>query len=137
MSAGLNELLEELIDEALGDSETEPCDAKDGEADQSAAKTGPKRRGGHGRSKLPSHIERRVVERLDIDAPNCETCDAERPIIRVEQSERLNYIPARAIVDVTEVVIRGPLPCVCDGDAPKIVRPELPSIGACRASSCS
>jgi len=124
----LPELLEELIDEAIGEPEAEPsesCDAKEEHADQ--AETKPKRKGGHGRSKLPGHIERRVVERLDIDGPNCETCDAERPIIRVEQSERLNYIPAKAIVDVTEVVIRGPLPCICDDDAPKIVRPELPS----------
>jgi len=123
----LPELLEELIEEAIGEGETEPCDTKDADGDQSTDKTKPKRRGGHGRSKLPSHIERRVVERIDIDAPNCETCDAERPIIRVEESERLNYIPAKAIVDVTEVVIRGPLPCICDSDAPKIVRPELPS----------
>ena len=48
------------------------------------------------------------------------------PILRIERSERLNYVPAKAIVDVTEVVIRGPLPCRCDADAPKIVRPERP-----------
>ena len=127
----LPELLEELIEEAIGEAETasemEPSDTKDDNVNQSTDKTRPKRRGGHGRSKLPGHIERRVVERIDIDAPNCETCDAERPIIRVERSERLNYIPAKAIVDVTEVVIRGPLPCACDDDAPKIIRPELPS----------
>ncbi len=45
----------------------------------------------------------------------------------METSQRLNYIPAKAIIDVTEVVIRGPLACLCDADAPKIVRPELPS----------
>ncbi len=121
----LPELLEELIDEAIDASEPEPSDTKNDHADQSQTK--PKRKGGHGRSKLPGHLERRTVERLDIDGPNCQTCDAKRPIIRVERSERLNYVPAKAIVDVTEVVIRGPLPCVCDGDAPKIVRPELPS----------
>ena len=121
----LPELLEELLDEAIDASEPEPCDTKDGHVDQPQAE--PKRTGGHGRTKLPGHLERRTVERLDIDGPNCQTCDAKRPIIRVERSERLNYVPAKAIVDVTEVVIRGPLPCACDGDAPKIVRPELPS----------
>lgn len=124
----LPELLEELIDEVadgpIGVPETESSDDK---VDESTDMPKPKRKGGHGRSKLPGHIERRVVERIDVDAPNCETCDAERPILRVERSERLNYIPAKAIVDVAEVVIRGPLACLCDADAPKIVRPELPS----------
>jgi len=130
----LPELLEELIDEAVEDSEAEPSESPDGQSsdannDQDGQSPGgkkPKRRGGHGRGKLPSHLERRVIERLDMDEPNCETCDAERPIIRVEKSERLNYVPAKVIVDVTEVVIRGPLPCECNDDAPKIVRPELP-----------
>jgi len=128
----LPELLEALVDEASDTSEIsvlgpETTDAADDKASESPAETKPNRKGGHGRKKLPSHLERRVVERLDIDEPNCETCGVERSIIRIEKSERLNYIPARVIVDVTEVVIRGPLPCGCDDDAPKIVRPELPS----------
>jgi len=130
----LPELLEELIDEAVDASEApadesgnaEPNDAVD-EHDNSSNGEKPKRRGGHGRSKLPEHIERRVVERIDVDTPNCDSCDAERPIIRIEKSERMNYIPAKVVADVTEIVIRGPLPCDCDDDAPKIVRPELPS----------
>jgi len=125
----LPELLEELLDETADASEAEPSessDATDGQDGQSPDGNKPKRPGGHGRGKLPSHLDRRVVERLDMDEPNCETCDAERPILRVEKSERLNYIPAKVVVDVTEVVIRGPLPCECDDEAPKIVRPELP-----------
>ncbi len=59
--------------------------------------------------------------------PVAKRATLQRPILRVETSQRLNYIPAKAIVDVTEVVIRGPLACLCDADAPKIVRPELPS----------
>ncbi len=125
----LPELLEELINEASGEMEigVPETESQDDKADESTDTPKPKRKGGHGRSKLASHIERRVVERLDVDAPGCETCDAVRPILRVERSERLNYIPAKAIVDVTEVVIRGPLACLCDADAPKIVRPEMPS----------
>ena len=128
----LPELLEALIDEASDTSQIsvsgpESREASKNDHQPTPDETKPKRKGGHGRKKLPSHLERRVVERLDIDEPNCETCGVERSIIRVEKSERLNYIPARVIVDVTEVVIRGPLPCGCDDDAPKIVRPELPS----------
>ena len=126
-------LLPELLEELVAASEVESCDDDDSENDgepgeslESSGKTGPKRKGGHGRSKLPEHIERRVVERIDMDDPNCETCGEQRPIIRVEKSERLNYIPAKVIADVTEVVIRGPLTCDCDDDAAKIVRPELP-----------
>ena len=125
----LPELLEEPIDEAVDTSETpaaEACDAE-GERDNSSDGKKPKRSGGHGRSKLPEHIERRVVERIDVDEPNCDSCDAERPIIRVEKSERLNYIRPKVVADVTEIVIRGPLPCECDEAAAKIVRPELPS----------
>jgi len=125
----LPELLEELIDEVVDASEPpadESCDSKR-ENDESSDDKKQKRGGGHGRSKLPEHIERRVVERIDVDEPNCESCDAERPIIRIETSERLNYIPPKAVVDVTELVIRGPLSCDCDEDAPKIIRPELPS----------
>jgi len=124
-------LLPELL-EALA-AEAESCDGESddkngGEADETleTPKKDKKRKGGHGRSKLPAHIERRVVERIDIDDPNCETCGKERPIIRIEKSERLNYVPAKVIADVTEIVIRGPLPCECDDDAAKIVRPELP-----------
>ncbi len=126
----LPELLEELIEEAADISEaeaSESCDTKDDKVNQAAEEERPKRKGGHGRTKLPSHLERRVVERLDLDEPNCETCDAERPILRVEKSQQLNYVRPKVVVDVTEVVIRGPLPCACDDDAPKIVRPELPS----------
>ncbi len=128
----LPELIEALIDEtgdalSIDASGTQSSDSEDDNADQSPDETKPKRKGTHGRKKLPSHLERRVVERLDIDEPNCETCGVERSIIRIEKSQRLNYIPARVIVDVTEVVIRGPLPCGCDDDAPKILRPELPS----------
>jgi len=110
-------------DEVEDTSDT--CDGDPNEADNTQ-KNG-KRKGGHGRSKLPQHLERRVVERIDVDDPKCGECGEERPIIRVEQSERLNYMPAKVIVDVTEVVIRGPLPCKCDAEAPKVVRPELPS----------
>jgi transposase len=116
------ELLEEPVEEEV---EPEPQSSQaSNSADENDAK--PKRKGAHGRSKLPSHLERRVVEWIDMDSPSCGSCGEERPILRVENSERLNYIPARAIVDVTEVVIRGPLPCVCDDAAPKLVRPELP-----------
>jgi len=121
----LPELAEEFNEETNDeDQDAEPFDAAV-ESDSSADKK--KRTGGHGRSKLPGHIERRVVERIDVDEPNCDSCDAERPIIRIETSERLNYIPPKTIVDVTELVIRGPLPCDCDEHSPKIVRPELPS----------
>ena len=127
----LPELLEELADAAELESRDNDGDNENGvEADEtleSAEKTKPKRKGGHGRSKLPDHIERRVVERIDVDEPNCDSCDAERPIIRIETSERLNYVPPKVVADVTEIVIRGPLPCDCDADAAKIVRPEMPS----------
>ncbi len=133
----LPELLEALIDEAsdtfqISVAGPESADVADDKAkydntSESTAEIKPKRKGGHGRKKLPSHLERRVVERLDIDEPNCETCGEERSIIRIEKSERLNYIQAKVIVDVTEVVIRGPLPCACDDDVAKILRPELPS----------
>jgi len=118
------ELLEELLEE-----EESGGDESDAEvaAPPESPKKGKKRKGGHGRSKLPAHLERRVIERIDTDATNCDSCDAERPIIRIETSERLNYIPPKVIVDVTEIMIRGPLPCDCDKEAPKIVRPELPS----------
>jgi transposase len=125
-------LLPELLEELVEAVEVESCDDENdcensggpGESLESSGKT--RRKGGHGRSKLPADIQRRVVERIDMDDPNCETCDEERPIIRIEKSERLNYIPPKAIVDVTEIVIRGPLPCECDEDAAKIVRPEMP-----------
>ena len=123
-------LLPELLEELAEAAEVEPReDENGGEPDESCENTDdgkPKRKGGHGRSKLPADIERRVVERIDMDDPNCETCGEQRPIIRVEKSERLNYIPSKAIVDVTEIVIRGPLACECDEDAAKIVRPEMP-----------
>lgn len=125
----LPELLEELFDETLDETEANPPESSDAEsdaADEPLGEKGSRRKGAHGRRKLPDHLERRVVERLDVDAPCCQACGVERPILRVEKSERLNYIPARAVVDVTEVVIRGPLPCACDGDAAKIVRPERP-----------
>ncbi len=125
----LPELLEEVIDEAVDAPETpaaEPNDAE-GEGGESCSGKQKKRSGGHGRSKLPEHIERRVVERIDVDQRNCDSCDAERPIIRIETSERMNYIRPKVVADVTEIVIRGPLPCDCDAESPKIVRPELPS----------
>jgi transposase len=110
--------------------DNEPIDASEPEETQAKADkpkgNKPRRKGAHGRSKIPPHIERRVVERVDVDAPNCETCGAERPILRIERSERLEYVPPKVIAEVTEVVIRGPLPCDCDADALKIVRPELP-----------
>jgi transposase len=129
------ELLEEQADEGPGndasDDEVEDtsdtCDVDPDEADNASKNGKRKRKGAHGRSKLPQHLERRVVERVDVDDPKCGECGKERPIIRVEQSERLNYIPAKVIVDVTEVVIRGPLSCECDAEAPKLLRPELPS----------
>jgi len=125
----LPELLEELVDGAFDAAEPTTEESSDSKAEtaESSDDKKQKRRGGHGRSKIPAHIERRVVERIDVDEPTCECCDAERPIIRIETSERLNYIPATAIAEVVETVIRGPLPCDCDGSAPKIVRPELPS----------
>ncbi len=102
-------------DEAIDASQPESRDDHANEVidesepvDEDGSNRKPKRKGGHGRSKLPSHLDRNVVERLDMDGPGCETCDALRPIIRVETSERLNYIPAKVVVDVTEVVIRGP-----------------------------
>lgn len=127
------ELLAELTGEADDEPNREPIDASEPESDDSqkddASQSNgskPRRKGAHGRSKIPPHIERRVVERIDVDSPNCETCGAERPILRVEKSERLEYVPPKVIAEVTEVVIRGPLPCECDADAIKIVRPELP-----------
>lgn len=127
-------LFPELLAELTGEVDNEPIDASEPEADDaqddddvnqsSGAK--PRRKGAHGRSKIPPHIERRVVDRIDVDAPNCETCGAERPILRIERSERLEYIPPKVIAEVTELVIRGPLPCECDDSALNIVRPELP-----------
>jgi transposase len=119
----LPELLEAFSETEIGDPEVRPSappESKQGDAVK------PTRNGGHGRSKLPGHLERRVVDRVDMDVPNCDSCGQQRPILRIEKSERLNYVPARAIVDVTEVVIRGPLPCQCDEDAPRLVRPERP-----------
>lgn len=129
------ELFGEAADDVLGSDEpsdevedtSDTCDVDSDEADNASKDGKRKRKGGHGRSKLPQHLERRVVERVDVDDPKCEECGGERPIIRVDRSERLNYIPAKVIVDVTEVVIRGPLPCECDAKAPKLLRPELPS----------
>lgn len=125
----LPELLEELVEAAEVESRGGDNDNENGGAEEtldSSEKSQPKRKGGHGRSKLPAHIERRVVERIDVDAPNCDSCGAERPIIRIETSERLNYVPPKVVADVTEIVIRGPLPCDCNESAAKIVRPELP-----------
>ena len=126
-------LFPELLAELTGEVDDEPIDASEPEAEDSqeddvnqSSGGKPRRKGAHGRSKIPPHIERRVVERIDVDAPNCETCGTERPILRVEKSERLEYVPPKIIAEVTEVVIRGPLPCECDADALKIVRPELP-----------
>ena len=67
-----------------------------------------------------------MVKRIDVDAPNCETCGVERPILRIEKSERLEYVPPKVIAELTEIVIRGPLPYECNAGALKIVRPELP-----------
>ena len=128
------ELLAELTGEWNGEVDEEPIDASEPEADDAqddndvnkSSGEKPRRKGAHGRSKIPPHIERRVVERIDVDAPNCETCGAERPILRIERSERLEYVPPKVIAEVTERVIRGPLPCECDENALKIVRPELP-----------
>jgi transposase len=127
------ELLEELIGEWTGDADDEPIDASEPEVEEAqdddvnkSSVDKPRRKGAHGRSKIPPHIERCVVERIDVDAPNCETCGVERPIIRIEKSERLEYVPPKVIAEVTERVIRGPLPCECDANALKIVRPELP-----------
>jgi len=125
----LPELLEKMVDGAFDAAEPSVENNADSKPETAEKGDGKKqeRRGGHGRSKIPAHIERRVVERIDVDEPTCDSCDAERPVIRVETSERLNYIPAKAIVDVTETVIRGPLPCDCDESAAKIIRPESPS----------
>ncbi len=60
----LPELLEELLDETADASEAEPSessDATDGQDGQSPDGNKPKRPGGHGRGKLPSHLDRRVV----------------------------------------------------------------------------
>ena len=80
----LPELLEALVDEAVDTPETPAAEPSDAEDERGNSNDGEKqkRRGGHGRSKLPSHLERRVVERIDIDAPNCGSCNAERPIDR-------------------------------------------------------
>ena len=129
------ELFGEKDDDGPGNTEpddevedtSDTCDVEADDSDDTQNNDKRKRKGGHGRSKLPQHLERRVVERVDVDNPKCDECGKERPILRVEQSERLNYIPAKVIVDVTEVVIRGPLPCECDTEAPKLLRPELPS----------
>ena len=129
------ELFGEKDDDGPGNTEpddevedtSDTCDVEADDSDDTQNNGKRKRKGGHGRSKLPQHLERRVVERVDVDDPKCDECGKERPILRVEQSERLNYIPAKVIVDVTEVVIRGPLPCECDTEAPKLLRPELPS----------
>lgn len=121
----------ELLAELTGEVDEEPIDASEPdetqEDDQNKPSVDkPRRKGAHGRSKIPPHVERRVVERIDVDAPNCETCGVERPILRIERSERLEYVPPKVIAEVTEIVIRGPLPCDCDENAIKIVRPELP-----------
>ena len=124
-------LFPELLAELTGEVDDESIDASEPEESQEddtsqSNKSKSRRKGAHGRSKIPPHIERRVVERIDMDAPNCETCGAERPILRIEKSERLEYVPPKVIAEVTEIVIRGPLPCDCDENALKIVRPELP-----------
>ena len=115
--------------EEFDDELEEPIDtsdtAKNDDDKEPAKPEDKKRKGAHGRSKIPAHIERRVVERIDEDA-NCKTCDEERPILCVKTSERLEYVPPKVIAEVTEVVIRGPLACECDENAPKIVRPEIP-----------
>lgn len=74
----LPELLEESINEASGEMEIglPESESFDDKVNGSTDTPKPKRKGGHGRSKLPGHLERRVVERLDMDAPGCETCDA-------------------------------------------------------------
>lgn len=124
------ELLAELtgeVDDALSNEPIDALEPDDSQDDVDASNADkPRRKGAHGRSKIPPHIERCVIERIDVDSPKCETCEAERPIIRIEKSERLEYVPPKVIAEVTEIVIRGPLPCDCDADALKIVRPELP-----------
>jgi hypothetical protein len=73
-----------LLEALTGEADEEPIDASEPEADDSqddadtSTADKPRRKGAHGRSKIPPHIERHVVERIDVDSPNCETSRAVR-----------------------------------------------------------
>jgi transposase len=54
------------------------------------------RRRGHGRRKLPAHLERKkIVHDLPENEKPCAGCGQTRDVIGSEVSEQLNYVPAR------------------------------------------
>src|SRR5262249_24299872 len=69
-------------------------------ADPSPAATGePRRRGRHGRRRLPADLERRrVVHDLPEDQQTCPCCQEPRVVIGEQTSEQLDYHPAKLFV---------------------------------------
>jgi transposase len=74
---------------------------------------------------IPAHLERKVVERLDL--PEEDRIDhitgKELPIIDIEKIEKIDIIPCRIIVNITERVIRS-----IPGAKRSVEVPELPEI---------
>ena len=71
---------------------------KDGPPPETPAAALPARKG-HGRQRLPQHLERRqVVYELAAEEQQCPTCQAALTRIGDETSERLEYVPASLLV---------------------------------------
>jgi transposase len=71
---------------------------KDGPPPEIPAAAPPARKG-HGRQRLPQHLERRqVTYELAAEAQQCPTCQAALTRIGDETSERLEYVPASLLV---------------------------------------
>jgi len=85
-----------------------------------------KKKGIHGRGKLPAHLERRekLVD-VDEDEKSCDDCGTPRKIIGYVRSERLDYEPPKVFVEV-EVRPKYALDCDCDPDARQVVVAEKP-----------
>jgi transposase len=72
---------------------------RDGPPPEPTAGAGPTPRRGHGRQRLPKHLERRqVTYELPADEQHCPTCQTKLSRIGDEMSERLEYVPASLIV---------------------------------------
>lgn len=119
---------------ASADHEPQPLGHEEPETIEEQPTPKKKKRRGHGRGKLPAHLERRE-HTVDVDPSEktCTCCGREKHHIGDVRSERLDYQPAKVFV---EVEVRPKYACRCEGStvtiAEKPIRPidrGLPGLG--------
>lgn len=131
---GFDEETSQEEDEASADHEPEPIGHEEPELVEEKPTPKKKKHRGHGRGKLPAHLERRE-HTVDVDASEktCTCCGREKKRIGEVRSERLDYEPPKVFV---EVEVRPKYACCCEKStvviAEKPIRPierGLPGLG--------